>query len=190
LKAFASRIWQFQATTGVPGLKKPKLFVKLATVASSVLLVGGFVSYRAGAINWVTEPGTEPADSRCNPAGDENLSDDSKSGPKIPKRTASKKPSNDQKQKSPTIMVGSKSFSLTEAPFPPSASNQPPVPSSPLPSEKNQPKTLWEIKDPMPTIMPGSKAPLGLMLPPILPSLPKKPGSKPPSDSKRPPPPK
>jgi hypothetical protein len=48
-------------------MKYPRFLLKLATVASSVLLVGGFVAYRADALNWVlqtsatAEPATSPS---------------------------------------------------------------------------------------------------------------------------------
>jgi hypothetical protein len=57
---------------GVITVKKPNLFVKIAVVASSVLLVGALVAYRAGAFAWlggshgqaetVTSPGSAPTD--------------------------------------------------------------------------------------------------------------------------------
>lgn len=35
---------------------KPNLLLKLCAVASSLLLAGGFVSYRAGALDWLRKP--------------------------------------------------------------------------------------------------------------------------------------
>ncbi len=34
-------------------MKQPNFLLKLATVVSSILLVGGFVCYRAGAFDWL-----------------------------------------------------------------------------------------------------------------------------------------
>jgi hypothetical protein len=47
-------------------MKYPRFLLKLATVASSVLLVGGFVSYRADALNWLMQASApdEPTTSR------------------------------------------------------------------------------------------------------------------------------
>lgn len=51
-------------------MKKPNLLVKLAAIASSVVLIAGFVAYRAGAFNRskpADTPSVEPA-----PAGSDN----------------------------------------------------------------------------------------------------------------------
>jgi hypothetical protein len=42
---------------------KPNALVKLATVASSVLLLAAFVSYRAGPLSWIGDAGARSADS-------------------------------------------------------------------------------------------------------------------------------
>ncbi len=42
-------------------MKRPNLLIKVATITSSVLLVAGFVSYRAGAFNWLTGNEAAPA---------------------------------------------------------------------------------------------------------------------------------
>ena len=41
-------------------MKQPSSLLKLAAVASSVLLVSAFVSYRAGAINWFVKGSDRP----------------------------------------------------------------------------------------------------------------------------------
>jgi hypothetical protein len=38
-------------------MKRPRWFLRIAAVVCSVLLLAGFVSYRAGAFNWL-RPGT------------------------------------------------------------------------------------------------------------------------------------
>ncbi len=52
-------------------MKKPNALLKLAAVVSSVLLVGGLVSYRAGAFNWPMETNSPPADSESSPTPEE-----------------------------------------------------------------------------------------------------------------------
>jgi sterol desaturase/sphingolipid hydroxylase (fatty acid hydroxylase superfamily) len=44
-------------------VKQPYLIIKLAAVVVAVLLVGGFVSYRAGAFSWLLGPSARPAPS-------------------------------------------------------------------------------------------------------------------------------
>jgi hypothetical protein len=34
-------------------MKRPNAFLRFATIAGSILLVSGFISYRAGAVNWL-----------------------------------------------------------------------------------------------------------------------------------------
>lgn len=47
-------------------MKQLHPLLKLATVASSIILVSGFVSYRAGAFNWLVEASAAPADPEPN----------------------------------------------------------------------------------------------------------------------------
>jgi hypothetical protein len=42
-------------------MKPPRAILKLTAVASSALLVAGFVSYRAGAFDWLNRPESQPA---------------------------------------------------------------------------------------------------------------------------------
>jgi hypothetical protein len=112
---------------------KRNLLLKLAVIASSVLLVAGFVSYRAGAFNWLTAeqvqpapPAADPADSQpvLSPAELTTIMSGSKSampGP-IPGPT---------KQAPPTIIGGSKSM----APLIPSS----PPPAAAPAQQPNQP---------------------------------------------------
>src|SRR5262245_47314458 len=57
-------------------VKQPKAVLKLAAVLSCVLLVSGFVAYRAGAFNQLMEPGTQPADLVSDTAVEEKRSED------------------------------------------------------------------------------------------------------------------
>ena len=43
-------------------MKKPSLLLKLAAVASAIVLLSGFVSYQAGAFNWLSRPTVPPPD--------------------------------------------------------------------------------------------------------------------------------
>jgi hypothetical protein len=56
-------------------VKQPHPLLKLAAVVCSVLLAGGFVSYRAGAFHWLLGTSARPADSGSSPAPEESLSD-------------------------------------------------------------------------------------------------------------------
>jgi hypothetical protein len=49
-------------------VKRPNPILKLAAVVSSVLLVAGFVSYRAGAFDWVGKADSPAVESEPNPA--------------------------------------------------------------------------------------------------------------------------
>jgi hypothetical protein len=42
-------------------VKHPPILLQAAAIAVSVLLAGGFVSYRAGAFHWLTRPSKQPA---------------------------------------------------------------------------------------------------------------------------------
>jgi hypothetical protein len=52
-------------------MKQPNALLKLAAVVSSLVLFGGFVSYRAGAFNSLLGPGENAADSGSSATGDE-----------------------------------------------------------------------------------------------------------------------
>jgi hypothetical protein len=99
-------------------VKEPNSLVKAATVISSVLLLSGFVGYRAGAFNWLM--GSPPPADTSNPA----LSPG-----------ALKPPPSAAAQTAPTLMPGSKSMvgvgegitGLVPA-SPAPAPSQPPVP--------------------------------------------------------------
>jgi hypothetical protein len=48
--------------------------VKLATIGSSVLLVSGCISYRAGALDWLTQTDAPPADAKSGSPSNSNAS--------------------------------------------------------------------------------------------------------------------
>ncbi len=115
-------------------MKSPNSLLKVATVVSSVLLVGGFVSYRAGAFDWLTGTGARPANSESSPALDPSLLSGSKSD------LIFREPANSQQpppaaQPAPAIMSGSKS--LAPAIFPP-AQPDPPNAQAPSPSQPSK----------------------------------------------------
>jgi hypothetical protein len=56
-------------------MKQPNALVKVGVVLIAVLLVGGFVSYRAGAFNRFMPSGTPSADSGGSPTHEENKPD-------------------------------------------------------------------------------------------------------------------
>jgi len=107
-------------------VKQPNTLLKLAVVASSVLLVAGFVSYRAGAFNWLMRPSLRSADS-------ESGFDSSKSGKVFRQSSPAQQPSPGTTPPESTIMSGSKSpinmiqYSIPVPSFTPDA--QPPAPS-------------------------------------------------------------
>jgi hypothetical protein len=43
-------------------VKQPNVVIKVAVVACSLLLLGGFVSYRAGAFDRVVRPSAQPSE--------------------------------------------------------------------------------------------------------------------------------
>src|SRR5262245_45233952 len=57
--------------TGVVPVNQPSFLIKAATLVSSLLLVGGCVSYRAGAFNGLTGATATPAVPATNPPADQ-----------------------------------------------------------------------------------------------------------------------
>jgi hypothetical protein len=102
-------------------MERPNALLKVMALISSVLLLGAFVSFRAGAFNWLTRPGGRPIDSDECVTSDESQSDDSllsgsksgylppseRSGPHA-QRPRTSAPS---AQEDSTLLPGSKSFS-------------------------------------------------------------------------------
>jgi len=56
-------------------MKRPHVLVQVAAIASSLLLAGGLISYRAGAFNRFIAPSPVPADPADTPSGEEQTSD-------------------------------------------------------------------------------------------------------------------
>jgi hypothetical protein len=104
-----------------------KTILKLAVIASSVLLAAGFISYRAGAFGWLTPATVQPVDSGTEaPSGTVEPLPTVMSGSKasfpsaIP--PASTLPTLERR---PVIMSGSKSL----APLVPPSSGKPNTPA-------------------------------------------------------------
>jgi hypothetical protein len=110
-------------------VKKPNRLLKLAVIVTSVLLVGQFIAYRAGAFQWLMVPRPEPAES-------EKV--------EVPKETPSE-------STPPTMIGGSKSLWGPSVPLPKVTPGDPPTPKAEQPPPES-PKQK-------PTIMPGSKSP-------------------------------
>jgi len=105
-------------------MKKQTSLVKIAVVASSVLLAAGFICYRAGAFNEIKFPAGiqgQPVNSPPSAEAGETVVDAAKSAEVV--REAGKsdevalKPVLIDAHKSATIMSGSKSLIITEAPI-------------------------------------------------------------------------
>jgi hypothetical protein len=125
-------------------VKQSKPLLEVAVVLSSVLLVGAFVCYRAGAFNRFlasTQASAQPADSENNSTLEEALFGSSKSD-RILRPPASQTPAGTTQQ-DPAIMYSSKSMILSG---PPSAGTK----SAPPPAAGTTPAA--------PTILPGSKS--------------------------------
>ncbi len=134
-------------------MTQPNLFVKIAAITSSVLLVGGLVAYRAGAFNWVKEdkpttmggsksktvidpvpPDTTPAETA--PATDLSIMSGSKSAILIvPPAPGSGAQSPTTQQPSPTIIYSSKSMAPVISLPTPKSSQPPSASQSPSPSK-------------------------------------------------------
>lgn len=123
-------------------MKRPNAVLKLAAVASSAVLVAGFVSYRAGAFDWVRStnpPAVEPGqaadangtDGTAPQSPDPGLTNVMLSGSKsgiyiVP--PGSTPPGGSTAGASPPIMAGSKSITplIPPAPSPPAQAANPP----------------------------------------------------------------
>src|SRR6516225_9571434 len=58
---------------GVVAVKQPNRLVKGVVLLNFFVLVGGCVSYQAGAFNWLKRPGAQPTEPPASPVGDANL---------------------------------------------------------------------------------------------------------------------
>ncbi len=86
-------------------MKPRSALVKLAAVASSLLLVGGFISYRAGAFDALLKPSPQPAEPESTPVSDPTIMYSSKSGTIVTPGTI-------KQSKEATLLPGSKSISI------------------------------------------------------------------------------
>jgi hypothetical protein len=109
-------------------VKQPHALLKLAAVVSSVLLVGGFVSYRAGAFTGLMETGEQPAEPASSPDPEKNLMGGSKSKTISFEPPAAQQPPPGTGPRSPTIMSGSKSIAPVIVPLPANSQPASPVP--------------------------------------------------------------
>jgi hypothetical protein len=133
---------QTTSNRGVVAVKQLHMLVKVAVVASSLLLVGGFVSYRAGAFDALMGPSAQPAEP-----------------------TAPQQPPPGATESAPAMMSSSKSLILSNAPpyQPPATPEQGAyklnltVTDPPGASQSPPPATTKAA----PTIMSGSKASFG-----------------------------
>jgi hypothetical protein len=112
-------------------MKQPHFLFRMVALVSSVLLVSGFVSYRAGAFDWLKGTGSETADSGEGPNLGENPARSERPKPKLLPDSkviimsespvpfpdewsvpASQPAPPDSRKQAPTIMGGTKSPGL------------------------------------------------------------------------------
>ena len=125
-------------------MKPPRSLLQLAAVASSALLVAGFVSYRAGAFDWLGA-------SEAPPAGDPGET-------VLPgtKRAEIARPSDAPAQATvadPAVLSGSKSALVLIPPAPGIQAPDPPPPA-PAPAPKGPPAFIGGSKSIAPLIPP------------------------------------
>ena len=119
-------------------MKQPPILLKVAVLVSSLLLVGGFVSYRAGALDWLTKPsGMQPTDKFIGGSKSKVLM-----VPTAPNNPDAPSPAAEQPL--PTYMSGSKSLiapGILTGPTstPPSIPTMIEVPKDPPPVTPQQP---------------------------------------------------
>jgi hypothetical protein len=121
-------------------VKRPSAALKLAAVASSALLIAGFVCYRAGAFDWpgrpaspavepASAPGESPPDATAQQPADPLVTDAMLSGSKSaifvvpPGQTAGSPPAGGG---STVVLPGSKSIAPVIPPSPPAQPAAPP----------------------------------------------------------------
>jgi hypothetical protein len=119
-----------------------RIFLKLAAAASSVVLVTGLVSYRAGALNWLMPSEAPTADVETSPPVDPPPYDPATTSPflmsgsksaimVVPVAPAAKEGPAVASPAPPAIMPSSKSIAPLippKAPTPPASAPQSPVP--------------------------------------------------------------
>jgi hypothetical protein len=85
-------------------MKQQNLLLKLTVVVSSVLLVGGFIAYRAGAFDRLMEASEGSAEASSSPTIEENSGDNSRSEDHSVKPATSQRPT--------TLFGGTKSAGM------------------------------------------------------------------------------
>src|SRR5262245_60065362 len=150
-------------------MKDPKILLKPATVASSLLLVAAFVAYHAGAFDRLTGAGPQPVDTRSDPPltvagqqGDNLTSSDISQSERTVEPAPSQEPPS-ATQQAPTLMSGTKSFSPRGylqglQPATPEHKSEPVNPRRPLPN-------TGTMRTP-PALMGDTKT--GVILPPVI----------------------
>ncbi len=122
-------------------MKQPGVLLKVAAVVSSLLLLGGFVCYRAGAFTWLgglggrpqptSSPGLEEKE-EPTPVAQPELFYGSKSGRIFPHDAGkSLKPQPSAAQPTPTLMGGSKTIILAKPSLPTTPTAPPAAPGQP-----------------------------------------------------------
>src|SRR5262245_22364388 len=135
---------------GVVAMKQPNLIVKVAVLARALLLVGGRVSYRAGAIDWLMPHEGTPTDPSMMPS--------SKVGKVLDYVPVN--PDGSQSDATPpfdpVLMGGSKSLSIGPV-IPTSPPNSTPAQASPPPQTPPESQS--------PRLLPGSKSDIAIQVP-------------------------
>jgi hypothetical protein len=114
-------------------MKLIRPFLKIAALTSAVVLVAAFVSYRAGAFDWLAPRGTPAPEIVLDPStfsvSQTNMMSSSKSGTVFVEPVA---PAQGQQaaQPAPTLMGGSKTLSVGPLVQPPPANTQGPPPTA------------------------------------------------------------
>jgi hypothetical protein len=137
-------------------MRQPHFLLKIAAVTSSVLLVGGFIAYRAGAFDRLM--GSRTADPAMGGSKSKVLITEPK-----PADTAEKQPTvspvqMSEEEKRRMLMYSSKSIILSDSVHR--------TPTDSVPNTTQQPPP--DTKPASPTILPGSKA-APLISPPSVP---------------------
>lgn len=108
-------------------MNKSHALLKMAVLASSLLLVTGLVSYRAGALNWLMASTVKHVDTST-----QSLPREAAIGENVETRTETVPFTTDQ-QTQYLLLPGSKSMIVPINPVPPSQPAQPSNPPSALP---------------------------------------------------------
>ena len=145
-------------------MKQPNALFKLAAVASSLVLVAGLVTYRAGAFDWLAESGTKPVDTGSSPISESNSA-------ASPSTTTIKIDENTPKI---NIMSGSKaSIRLIETPLSTTRAVKPPTVTQPARTNRGVELTAPGFSEAKPSIPTQPKPPQSNQPPPTIMGSPK-----------------